>query len=271
MLSPLLVAALAVSSRPPSPSAPVVAAPAFATAEFDQSHSAWTKVLDAHVRGGAFDYAKLKEHPRPLEEYLGSLEAVMPEEFASWKRTQQMAFWIDAYNAYAVKRVVDAYPIESIKELDEGSKTVWQQEFVPLGKLWPEAGDRALSLDEIGNKILRPQFKDARVHAALNGAARGCPPILGEAFVGEDVEKQLDAQVARWLADTSRNRYDMKANKLQLSKIFEWSSEDFVREAGSVRAWVAARAPEAMREWIEHTEKLEIEYLDFSWKLNDAK
>lgn len=238
---------------------------------FDQTHQLWTDVLSACVRGDAFDYKKLKADRSKLDAYLGSLETVMPEEFAGWKREQQFAFWIDAYNAYTVKRVVDAYPIESIQDLGDGKQSVWDQEFIPLGRLFAEAGDRKLALNDLENRILRPRFKDARVHAAVNCASRSCPPLLGEAFVAEKLDRQLDAQVERWLGDPGRNRFDRKASTASVSKIFDWYKDDFVRESDSVRRWLEKHAPEKEREWLSSAKELKIEFLDYSWKLNDAR
>jgi len=239
--------------------------------EFDHEHARWTEILSEHVRGEGFDYGKLKEDPAGLEAYLGSLGAVMPEEFAAWKREQQFAFWIDAYNAYTVKLVVDAYPIESIQDLGRSTKAVWEKEFIPLGRLFGEAGDRKLSLDDIEHKILRPRFKDARVHAAINCASRGCPPLRPRAYVAERLDDQLDEQVAAWLADPERNRFDEKENKVVVSKLFDWFKDDFVRDGGSVQAWIAARAPVSERAWLSAAKDLEIGFADHSWKLNDAK
>lgn len=241
----------------------------FLSSDFDQTHARWTEVLTAHVRGEAVDYKALKQDRAGLDAYIGSLETVQPEEFAAWSRARRFAFWIDAYNAYTVKRVVDAYPIESIQDLGDAKGKVWDQEFIPLGKLFPDAGGKDLSLNDIENRILRPTFKDARVHAAINCASRGCPPILAKAFVAEHLDEQLDEQVRRWLADPARNRFDAKANKVVVSKIFDWFKDDFVRDAGSVQAWLASHAPEKEREWIGSAKDLAIEFRDYSWKLND--
>lgn len=248
----------------------LVALALVATPGFDQSHVAWSDVLRAHVRGDGFDYRKLKEDRAKLDAYLGALEAVMPEEFAGWKKEQRHAFWIDAYNAYTVKRVVDAYPIKSIKDLDRDGKSVWDQPFIPLGKLFSESGGEKLSLNDVENKILRPGFKDARVHAAINCASKGCPPLSAEAFVADKLDDQLDAQVTRWLSDPARNRFDRKANVAEISKIFDWYKEDFVRDADSVRKWLSIHAPESEREWLESEAILKVRYLEYSWELNDA-
>ena len=242
------------------------------SAPFDHTHERWNEVLEARVRRDGVEYAELKKDPAKLDEYLASLETVMPEDFAAWSVSQRHAFWINAYNAYTIRRVVEVYPIESPKDVvDEEKRDFWDQPFVPLGRLFPEAADRKLSLNEIENRILRPNFKDARVHAALNCASRGCPPLSGEAFVPERLEKQLDARVAAWLADPARTRYDRDNKKLQVSKIFEWYRDDFVREGNSLKGWIGPRAPEVHRDWIEAAEDLEIEFLEYSWKLNDAK
>lgn len=238
--------------------------------DFDHSHRTWSEILEDHVSDKGFHYRKLKEDRSKLDQYLGSLEAVMPEEFAGWKQGQQYAFWIDAYNAYTVKRVVDAYPIKSIKDLGDDKKSVWDQPFIPLGKLFAESGGEKLSLNDVENKILRPKFKDARVHAAINCASRGCPPLLAEAFVADKLDDQLDAQVERWLADPARNRFDPKNNVAQISKIFDWYKEDFVRDADSVRQWIAIHAPRSDREWLESDAILKVSYLEYSWELNDA-
>jgi uncharacterized protein DUF547 len=253
---------------------PLLALVAFGSSrggEFDQSHKLWTEVLSAHVRGDGLDYKKLKDDRVKLDAYIGSLETVMPEEFAGWKREQQFAYWIDAYNAYTIRRVLDAYPIASIQDLADGKTAVWDQEFIPLGRLFPEAGEKKLTLNDVENRILRPKFKDARVHVALNCASRGCPPIFAEALVAERLDKQLDALVARWLADPERNRFDKKSAKIVVSKVFDWFKDDFVRDAGSVQAWIAARAPESERAWLSSADDLKIEFLAYSWKLNEAR
>jgi len=238
-------------------------------AGFDQSHARWTEVLAANVHGESVDYKAIQSDRTAFDAYLASLESVMPEEFASWSRAQQFAFWIDAYNAFTVKRVVDAYPIASIQDLDDGTTKVWDQAVVPLGKLFPDAGGDDLSLNDIQNRILRPKFKDARVHAAIHRASRSSPPLLAKAYVADRLDEQLDAQVASWLANPSLNGFDAKADKVVVSKVFDWFQDDFVRDAGSVRAWIAARAPEKERDWLASAKDVAIEFQAYSWKLDD--
>ena len=243
-------------------------APTDARAAFDHSHAAWTALLKQHVRGDRFDYAALARDRAPLERYLRALEAVTPAEHEAWTREQRYAFWIDVYNAYTVALVVDRHPIASIKDVSTLFSQVWDQELVPLKPLFPAAKGARLTLNDVEHRILRPVFADARVHAAVNCASEGCPPLRAEAFVAERLDAQLDEQVRAWLADPARNRYDRAEQRVEISKIFDWFTEDFVRDAGSVQAWIAKYAPPAEREWIARAKKLAIGYRDYSWKLN---
>lgn len=267
----VLIGLVPTTSRAPStgalaPESIVARAPAL-----DQAHSLWTEVLEAHVRGDRFDYKKSKADRTKLDAYLKSLESVTPEEFEAFSRTEQFAFWINAYNAYTVQRVVDAYPIVSIKDLGDEKVSVWEQEFIPLSRLYPDAKGEKLTLNDIEHKLLRPKFKDARVHAAVNCASQGCPPLAKEAFTAKELDAQLDRQVAKWLAETAHNRFDKATGKVEVSMIFDWFKEDFVRDAGSVQAWIAKYAPDADRGWLAEAKSLKIEFLDYSWNLNDAR
>jgi hypothetical protein len=169
-----------------------------------------------------------------------------------------------------VRLVVDKYPIASIKDLGDDKQSVWDRDLVPLGALAPDFKKEKLTLNDIENKILRPKFKDARVHAAINCASIGCPPIRNEAFVADKIDKQLDDQVKRWLTDKTRNRFDKSKGLLELSQVFDWFKDDFVRDAGSVQAWIAKFLPDEAS-WLDTKKKYETKFVEYSWKLNDAR
>lgn len=238
---------------------------------FDQAHSLWADVLRTHVQGDRFDYKELKADRARLDAYVKSLERVTPADLEAFSRAEQFAFWINAYNAYTVLRVVDAYPIDSVKDLGDDKVSVWDQKFIPLAPLFPESKGEKLTLNDIEHKILRPKFKDARVHAAVNCASEGCPPLAKEAFTAARLDEQLDRQVKAWLAAPARNKFDKSAGKLEVSKVFDWFKEDFVRDAGSVQAWIAKYAPESERGWLAEAKSPKIEFQDYSWKLNDVR
>lgn len=237
---------------------------------FDALHAPWTAILAKHVRGGDFDYAGLAKDRAGLDAYVMALEAVKPDAFAALSRKEQFAFWINAYNAYTVKRVVDAYPIRSIRDLGDEKLSVWDRELVPLGRLFPKLGRDKLTLNDVENNILRPTFLDARLHAAINCAAKGCPVLRAEAYTSAKLDAQLDEQVKLWLADVSRNRFDRAKSTAEVSRIFEWFAEDFQREAGSVRAWIARHRPDDS-DWLGAEKKVEVGYVEYDWALNAAK
>lgn len=236
---------------------------------FDHSHGLWNTILREHVEGDRFDYAGLEADRAKLDAYLAELAAVTPATLLSWSEAQRFAFWINAYNAFTVERVVDAYPLESIRDLDKllGLTSVFEQRFIPLNALHPDGKDEKLSLEDVEHRILRVRFRDARLHAAINCASESCPPLANEAFVAERLNEQLETRMRAFLADPKRNRFDHEKNRLLLSPIFKWFDGDFERDAGSVRAYVARFAPAGEAELVE---RAKIDYLDYSWELNDA-
>lgn len=236
---------------------------------FDHAHALWTSVLGVHLRDGRFDYGALGEARGELDQYLLDLRAVTRADFATWTREQRYAYWINAYNAFTVHLVLSRYPIESIQDIGTKAAPVWKKEFVPLGHLWGEGTTDLISLDTLEHRILRPQFEDARVHAAVNCASESCPPLSPEAFRAEALEAQLDARARAWLADAALNRFDAEARRAEVSAIFEWFAGDFARDAGSVEAWIARYGP-ASASWMADGEEVELRHLPYSWKLNDV-
>jgi len=238
--------------------------------DFDHSHALWNEVVATHVDGDLFDYRALKPGRSKLDAYLKQLAAVTPDQLAGWSREQRYAFWINAYNANCIALVLGEYPLESIKELGGWFSPVWDKRYIAMAALDPQGKGRKLSLNDIEHVILRPQFKDARVHAAINCASLSCPPLRAEAFVAERLDAQLDDSTRRWLADPSRNRFEPAKGRVQLSALFEWFEDDFEREGG-VREFAAKFGPAEHGEWLRGQARLEIGFLDYSWKLNDVR
>lgn len=223
------------------------------------SHAVWDTLLHRHVQKNGFvDYKGMVRDSNALNRYLAVLSAAQPNS-PNWSRNEKMAFWINAYNAFTVKLIVDHYPVASIKDIKRGIpfvNTVWDIKFIKIG-------GKTYDLNNIEHSILRPDFKDARVHAAINCASYSCPQLRNEAYVAEQLDKQLDDAMRRFVNDAQRNR--VKAKKAEVSEIFKWFRGDFVRDAGSVRAYLNRYA----------AEKLDadgrINYIDYQWSLNDAK
>ncbi|MEL6713974.1 MAG: DUF547 domain-containing protein, partial [Planctomycetota bacterium] len=206
---------------------------------FDHEHAGLTRVLDAVLEDGRVDYAALRKSPRALDAYLAGLEATTPAQHAKWTRDQQFAFWINAYNAYTLQLVRDRGPVKSIKKIGGWFTMPWSIEFIGLPAFDPDGDDDDLTLDEIEHEILRPVFRDARVHAAVNCASVSCPPLRAEAYRGKDLDEQLDEQVREWLADPTRNQLTPKGGKIRVSEIFDWFDEDFGKDRAAIVRWIA--------------------------------
>ena len=170
---------------------------------FDHDHEAWTAILEDVLEGGLVDYRGLRESPEALDAYLEQLAATTPEQHASWSREERFAFWINAYNAFTVQLIRDRGPVRSIKKLGGLFTTPWEIKFIPMPAFDPERKGKPITLDEIEHELVRPVFRDARVHAAVNCASL-CPPLRAEAFRAETLEAQLDEQVRAWPLDPGR-------------------------------------------------------------------
>jgi Protein of unknown function, DUF547 len=236
---------------------------------FDHEHGQWTKLLEATTRGAAVNYKQLERRSGELDAYLKVLQAVEPKAFGQWSREQRYAFWINAYNAYTLRLVVDHYPLKSIRDIGSEEIGTWDRRFIALKPLFPTAEGKLLSLNDIEHEILRKQFKDARVHAAVNCASKGCPPLRKAAFTAKKLEEQLDTAVREWLADEEQARFDERERSAEVSEIFRWFESDFVRDGGSVAGWLAKYAPESQRKWLAAGE-LTLSYKSYDWALNDV-
>jgi len=247
-------------------------------------HSAWTAVLQAHVRPAeqaaalgavtgtaTVDYAALAADPR-FAEYVAHLAsapvAVQTEGWSPYRlsRAEQMALHLNAYNALcAGMAAAGGAKLLSIRDLSTRSSQVWD---MPAGSL----GGVAISLGEIEHKLLRARWNEPRLHAALVCASASCPNLRREAYDASRLEAQLDAQAAEWLANTTKGAaLDMEARRLTLSRIFLWFASDFGGRAG-VLEFVARHTEATSAEaaaWIrDNARTVQLEYFEYSWVLN---
>ncbi|MFT4710018.1 MAG: hypothetical protein ACI9D0_000624 [Bacteroidia bacterium] len=235
---------------------------------FDQQHQLLSELLGQYVTPGGVRYADLSKDTDKLNRYLAMVQSITPVELETWTRNQRYAFWINTYNAHILALIVDNYPLDSIRDLGGAVfGKVWDLELIPMGAHNPDGSGDSLSLGDIEHEILRPEFRDARVHAAINCASESCPPLLAEAFVADKLEAQLSGAMAAFLQDPSRNRIDPVAGALELSSIFDWFAEDFELEDAGIRNYVSRHAGLSSTEWIAEAS---LGYLDYSWALNDA-
>lgn len=268
-----LVLSLSLGCRPPS-DAPTAAAsaqqakPAAGKGAFD--HAEFDALLKKYVQGDRVDYAALKADRKSLDEYVDRLTKLSNDDYQKLSREEQMALWINAYNALTLRSIVDAYPIKgsflslypknSIRQIDK----VWDKKHTIAG--------RDVSLNEIENEILRKEWKDPRVHASINCASRGCPPLRAEAFTGAKLNDQLDDQVRKWVADSYRNQVDPKAKKVEVSKIFDWFGEDFgvKQDKRGVLKFLVTYGPAEWKPFLEGFDPGDVKFLDYDWSLNEV-
>jgi Protein of unknown function, DUF547 len=220
-------------------------------------HTIWNALVKKHVNSqGWVNYKGFITDSAQMNQYLSLLKSAHPNN-THWSKNQQKAYWINAYNAFTVKMIMNHYPVASIKDIKNGIpfvNTVWDIKFI-------EIEGYSYDLNNIEHNILRPVFKDARVHAAINCASYSCPVLRAEAFTPEKLDAQLDDAMRSFLNDTTRNK--INAEQADLSKIFDWFAGDFKDNAGSVRKFIRRYVPEL-------TDATEIDYLDYQWQLNDA-
>lgn len=238
----------------------LVAAPA---AAFDHSHAAWGALLERHVvvlEGGKASrvrYAGLARERPQLKRYLDSLSAVPAGEFDGWSRAEQMAFLVNAYNAFAVEKILARYPdIGSIWDYGKLFGNPFKDAFFSL------LGRRA-SLDWIEHDTLRKRYRDARLHYALNCASVSCPMLREEPYAAAKLEAQLDEQARRFLSDASRNRY--RDGRLEVSKIFDWYREDFEPRGEYFARYAALLGTDGAT-----AARAPLVFLEYDWSLNDS-
>ena len=219
------------------------------------SHEIWNRLLQKHVtEAGAVNYKGFVADKAEFEKYLTLLKENHPED--SWSRDEQMVYWINAYNAFTVKLIVDNYPVKSIKDL--GGKiykvnTPWAKKFIELGS-------EVYSLDNIEHGILRKEWTEPRIHFAVNCASESCPRLRNEAFMVDKLNEQLDDQARYFVNNLSKNK--ITADKLEISKIFSWFKGDFTKD-GTVIEFLNKYVS------VKINEDAEISHLDYGWGLNE--
>ena len=185
-------------------------------------HEILDRVLKEHVGDtGKVDYRALRLQQHDLVAYVDSLALVSPKSHGSRfsGSEDRLAYWINAYNALVLKGVVAAYPVASVMAIFTEGWFFREQKFA--------VGGVEMTLDHLENRIIRPEFKDARIHFAINCAAASCPPLENRAFDGPTLEQRLDAATKRFSRTSSHVRIDRDSKTVYLSKIMEWFASDF--------------------------------------------
>ena len=233
-----------------------------------KSDDSYKRILQQYVLNGRVNYQRLCSDAL-LRQYTAQLADTNPAQLTS--DAGQLAFWINAYNAWTLQIVCDNYPLKSINELHSGGlilgtifkRTVWDKKIVTINK-------QKTSLNHIEHKIIRPRFGDPRAHFALVCASRGCPNLRSEPYSEASLNMQLEHQARVFLRDQSKNRYDRQKRIAYLSKIFDWFEVDFGGNDREVLLFVAKYLDDATSaDMKSNPEGWEIKYTDYDWNLNE--
>ncbi len=244
-----------------------------AWADIDHGYPRWDGLLKKHVRWlpdnkqSQVDYAAFKADRAALKAVLDTLSGVTRAEFDAFSKAQQMAFLINAYNAFTVELILTKYPdLKSIRNLGTFFKTPWRNDFFTLL-------GQSRHLDWIEHAQLRKHYNEPRIHTAINCASIGCPALRDEAFRADRLEAQLEDGMRRFMADRTRNR--VKDGRVEVSSIFQWFREDFEKGHGgfakledvfAAYASELSDKPEEQQQLRART--LTVAFLDYDWSLN---
>ena len=244
----------------PPKSEPVVIAPPKETAVVEEvvtepieivpeekfNHAIFDMLLEENVSDdGHTNYKGFIKNKAIFKQYLQSLSDNMPND--TWSKEDKLAYWMNAYNAFTIKLIIDHYPTNSIKDI----KDAWDARFFKLDKKW-------YNLSEIEHKILR-KMGDPRIHFGINCASFSCPPLLNGAFTASTVDSKLDFLAHQFVNDPLRNK--ISENQIQLSKIFQWYAKDFKTQGSLI---------DFLNKYSEVTinKNAKKSYLKYNWNLN---
>lgn len=222
-------------------------------ATFSQStaamHDTWDAILKKHVdKNGVVDYQGIAADSN-FNRYIGMLQKV--KGAGSYSRDNALAYWINVYNAFTVKLILDNWPVKSIKDIPNA----WDQKFIQL----PTG---SYSLNQIENEVIRKEFNEPRIHFALVCAAVSCPKLHNRAITDVNLEATLEQLTKDFLNNKMHN--DVKETSLMISEIFKWYASDF-EPSGGIRAFTKKYTG------INVNKVAAIDYKPYNWELNGVK
>lgn len=224
-------------------------------------HSAWDSLLSRYVTQSPdginrVDYAALKAtDAAALRGYLSAMQAI---DITQYPRDEQFAYWVNLYNAATVDLIIANYPVDSIRDLGLPVLGPWKDKILKVN-------GKDLSLDDIEHGILRPIWKDVRVHYAVNCASIGCPNLAAQAYTGARLDAMLEAAAADYV---NHPRSFARVNgRLVASRIYDWYGNDW----GDQAAVLDHARKYANRETLARlSESSTIDDFDYDWSLNAA-
>ena len=217
----------------------------------EENHVIFDKLLKKYVSSsGKVNYKGFKADKQKLESYIKHMQ-VLYKDLKVWNKNKRLAYWINVYNANTIKLILDNYPVTSITKLKNGKP--WDYKIIELG-------DKKYTLNDIENKIIRPRFKEPRIHFAVNCAAKSCPKLLNKAWTEHNIQRYLTKQTKAFLANTKENT--ITENKVVLSKIFDWYKADFGGDNAKLIAFINKYSNTKVNE------NAKVSFNEYVWDLN---
>lgn len=217
-------------------------------------HDNWSLLLNRHVSpSGNVDYKGFIQDIGPFQAYLDELSNHPPGD--NWSEKEQLSYWINAYNAFTVKLIIDHYPLKSIRDIAKGLPLINSPFDIKFFKI--ENVD--FDLNTIEHEILRKRYTEPRIHFAINCASVSCPKLRNEAFVAEKLNMQLEEQSKDFLNDPIKNL--ITSDETKLSKILDWFESDFLK-VSSMEDFIKKYNP-------NFNASNKVEYFAYDWNLNE--
>lgn len=221
-----------------------------------QVHGTWDRLLNKHVKDGIVDYDGFARDGKQLDRYLDGLSKANVQNLSS---NERLAFWINAYNAFTVKLILNHYPVSSIRKISRP----WKR------KEWNAAG-QVLSLDQIEHEILRKQFKEPRIHFAIVCASIGCPDLQSFAYVDSTLDDQLTLAARQFFH--SPKHFEIQEDGsgiiIRISKIFSWFGDDFGAAKDDRVRFMLPFLDTSTAQKIKKAENIKLKYKNYDWGLN---
>jgi len=227
------------------------------------THGLWQAFLSSYLsddsRGSrTLDYQSVtKQDKQKLSDYINTLQSLDPRRYP---KNEQLAYWVNLYNALVINLVLRHYPIDSIKNIGDGLTGPWNIELATI------AG-KQVTLNQIEHGILRPLWQDNRIHYVINCASIGCPDLPPQPFSSVNINKQLNEAAIRFI--NQHKAVQLANNTLTLSSIYNWFAVDFGSSDQNIIKHIKAYALPELKSELEHFSGT-IEF-DYNWKLNSTK
>ncbi len=222
-------------------------------------HDSFDGLLARYVADGVRyeEWAASEADRTALGTYVEQLQSLDPDKL---DREDQLAYWINLYNAVTLRLILDHYPVKSIRDLAGEFESPWKRPLV-------EVNGKSISLDAIEHQIIRPRFDEPRIHFALNCAAKSCPPLAAFAFEGEQLEAQLETVTSATMHDPTFVQIDCETNRtIWLTPLFQWYETDW-KESG-VRGFLAKYLPDQEKAITDPD--CAFSYREYDWTLNES-